>query len=196
MKFIRDLYNWTIREAGSKRAERSLAAVSFAESSFFPIPPDVMLIPMVVAHPERAWRLAFITTVASVVGGLAGYAIGFFLLDTVGMWIIDTYGLHAALDEFKRYFNEYGVWVVAVFGFTPLPYKLATIASGMAGLPLLPFILASIATRAARFYLVAGLLRYFGTPMRNFIEKHLNWLSLLVVAGIIVGFLIVGGAFQ
>jgi membrane protein YqaA with SNARE-associated domain len=188
---LRGLYDWMMRAAAGKNAERSLGVVSFAESSFFPIPPDVMLIPMVLARPERAWWLATLTTITSVIGGMAGYAIGYFLLDTVGMWIIDTYNLHAGMETFKQYFAEYGVWVVAVFGFTPLPYKLATIASGIAMLPLGPFMLASIATRGARFFLVAALLKYFGPSIRVFIEKHFNWLSMVFVVLLIGGFVAV-----
>ncbi|MBX6322134.1 MAG: DedA family protein [Rhodospirillaceae bacterium] len=182
---LRNLYAWTMRLAARRDAPLALAAVSFAESSFFPIPPDALLIPMVLARPERAWRLAAICTAASVLGGLLGYAIGRFLFDTVGRALIGTEGV----ATFQSYYATWGLWVILVKGLTPIPYKLVTIASGFASFSLGVFILASVVTRGARFFLVAALLRRYGTPIRGFIERYLTWLTtgfvLLVVGGIV-----------
>jgi membrane protein YqaA with SNARE-associated domain len=182
---LRALYDWTMRLAARRNAPAALAAVSFAESSFFPIPPDALLIPMVLARPDRAWRLAAICTAASVIGGLAGYAIGYFLFETVGQAIIGQEGV----DTFQAYYAEWGLWVILVKGLTPIPYKLVTIASGFARFDLLVFVLASIVTRGARFFIVAALLRRFGAPIRSFIERYLTWVTtgfvLVVVGGIV-----------
>lgn len=121
MKFIRTMYDWAIREAATKRAERTLAAVSFAESSFFPLPPDVMLVPMILARPERAWYLAGLATVTSVLGGLLGYAIGYFFINSVGQWIIDLYNLQEGFDKFHQDFATYGSWIIILKGLTPIP---------------------------------------------------------------------------
>jgi len=187
---LRKMYDWIMREGASPRGEKTLFGVAFAESSFFPIPPDVMLVPMVLARPHAWLRLAGIATVASVLGGIAGYAIGYFLLDTVGMWLINLYGLQDGLQHFQQQFAEYGVEIILLKGITPIPYKLVTIASGVAHFPLVPFILASIATRFARFALVAGLLRLFGDRARTFIEKYLPWVFWAVLVVVIVGFIV------
>lgn len=193
MKFIRNMYDWAIREAATKRAERTLATVSFAESSFFPLPPDIMLVPMVLARPERAWYLAGLTTAASVAGGLLGYAIGHFFITSVGQWIIDLYNLQEGFDKFHDDFAEYGSWIIILKGLTPIPYKLVTIASGMAHFPLAQFIAASVVCRGIRFYLVAGLLRYYGDRARVFIEKYLSWIMLAVLVLLVGGFLLATG---
>lgn len=193
MSIIRKMYDWAIREAGTKRAERALGAVSFAESSFFPIPPDVMLVPMILANPNRAWYLAGLATVTSVLGGLLGYAIGFFFMETAGKWIVDLYGLHDGFAKFHEEFALYGVWIIILKGITPIPYKLVTIASGMASFPLVPFILASIVCRAMRFFLIAALLRYFGDSARHFIEKYLPWVTLSVLLIVVLGFVVTAG---
>lgn len=186
---LRRLYDWTMEMAGRRNATAVLAAVSFAESSFFPIPPDAMLVPMVLARPERAWRIAGVCTLASVVGGLAGYAIGYFLFETVGRYVIESYGYEQDFDAFRASYNEWGLWIILIKGMTPIPYKLVTIASGLAGFDLLVFTLASIATRGARFFLVAALLKHFGPPIRSFIERYLTLATtgfvLLVVLGAI-----------
>lgn len=187
---LRNMYNWIMREAEGKRAEKSLFAVAFAESSFFPIPPDIMLVPMVMARPHAWLRMVGIATLGSVLGGIAGYAIGYFLIDTVGIWLINLYGLQDGLAEFQTKFNEYGTEIILLKGLTPIPYKLITIASGMAHFPLLTFILASIVTRAGRFAIVAGLLRAFGPAVRPFIEKYLTWVMLAVAVLIVGGFVI------
>lgn len=187
---LKKIYAWIMREAQGKRAKQSLFAVAFAESSFFPIPPDVMLIPMVLADPKQWLKLVAIATAGSVIGGLFGYAIGYFLLDTVGQWIISLYGLSGKLTHFQEQFAEHGVMIILLKGLTPIPYKLVTIASGIAHFPLVPFILASIVTRAGRFALVAGLLRLMGDKARVFIEKYLTWILLAVFVLVIAGFII------
>jgi membrane protein YqaA with SNARE-associated domain len=185
---LRRLYEWVMRLAEGPQAMRGMAAVSFAESSFFPIPPDVMLIPMVIARPDRAWRIAFVCTVASVLGGFFGYAIGYFLFETVGQAIVNFYGLQAEFVQFEKMFEDYGMWVVAVAGFTPFPYKIATIASGVAHFDLLVFGLTSFLTRGGRFFLVAGLLKVFGPSIRHFIDRYLPWVATAFMVLLIGGF--------
>jgi membrane protein YqaA with SNARE-associated domain len=185
---LRRLYDWTMTQAAGPHATRALAAVSFVESSIFPIPPDAMLVPMVLARPEQAWRLALVTTAASVLGGLAGYAIGFFLFETLGDWIIRVYGLGEKFDEFRQTWNEWGVWIILIKGLTPIPYKLVTIASGLAGFNVGIFIVASVVTRGARFFLVAALLRYFGSPIRTFIEQRLTLVTTSFAVAVVLGF--------
>jgi len=186
---LRRLYDRTLALAAHRHAERWLAAAAFAESSFFPIPPDALLMPMVLARPERAWAIAGICTVMSVLGGLFGYAIGYFLFETVGRAVIDFYDYGEAFADFQKLFDEWGLWVVAIAGFTPMPYKVATIASGVAKFDLWAFVLASLVTRGARFYLVAGLLKVFGPPLRGFIERYLALLTTVFALLIVAGFL-------
>ena len=188
---LRELYNWTMRLAAHRRALPALAAISFAESSFFPIPPDVMLVPMVLANRRRAVAIALTCTIASVAGGMLGYAIGFYLFETIGLWVIEAYGLQAALEKFREDFNSYGLWIILIKGLTPIPYKLVTIASGAAHFDLFTFIWASIVTRGVRFSVETALLWAFGEPIRQFIERRLNtvlWLFLIAVIG---GFVVV-----
>lgn len=173
--------------AAHRRARWVLAAVSFAESSFFPIPPDAMLVPMVLADPKRAWSLAAICSIASVIGGFFGYAIGYFLFETLGQRVIEFYGLQAGFHDFQERFREWGTWIILVKGLTPIPYKLVTIASGAAHFDLLAFGLASLITRAGRFFLVAALLKAFGPPLREFVERYLT----LVTTGFVL--LVIGG---
>jgi len=187
---LRKTYDWVMKESTSKRAEGTLFGVAFAESSFFPIPPDIMLVPMVLARPAAWWRLVCIATLGSVIGGLAGYAIGYFLLDTVGMWVINLYGLQDGLAKFQQEFAEYGVMIILLKGLTPIPYKLVTIASGIAHFPIIPFILASIVTRMGRFALVAGLLRIYGDRARVFIEKYLPWIFWAMLVVVVIGFVV------
>ena len=187
---LRQIYDWTMTLAAGPNANWALAIVAFLESSIFPIPPDAMLVPMVLAQPSRAWRLALIATAASIVGGLAGYAIGFFLYETLGTWIIQVYGLGNKFDEFRQTWNEWGVWIILIKGLTPIPYKLVTIASGVAGFNLGVFILASIVTRGTRFFLVAALLRHFGAPIRTFIEQRLTLVTTSFAAVVMLGFVV------
>ena len=184
---LRGLYDWTMRKAASDKAPAALAGVSFVESSFFPIPPDVMLIPMILSRREKAWWYATVATVASVLGGLLGYAIGYFLYDTVGLPILKFYGREHALDSFMAFVRDYGVPAVIIKGMTPIPYKVVTIAAGVGHMNLLAFIGASIVARAMRFFLVAGLLYFAGEPIRAFIETRLT----LVLTAFLV--LLVGG---
>jgi len=185
---LRRLYDRTMQAAAGPHAERALGLVAFAESSFFPVPPDVMIVPMVLARPQAAWRIAAIATVASVVGGLFGYLIGAFLFETVGRWLVDLYGYADEFARFQALYREYGIWIVLIGGLTPFPYKVVTIASGVAGYPLLPFVLGSIATRGARFFVEAALLYRFGPPIRAFIERWLGWLATAFLLLLIGGF--------
>ena len=183
---MRRLYDWVIRLAGHPRAIPAMGVVSFAESSFFPIPPDVMLVPMILANRQKAFTIALVCTVCSVLGGLLGYAIGFYFFETIGAWVVKTYGLQAGLEKFRDEFTRYGTWVILIKGLTPIPYKLVTIASGAAHFDLFTFVWASIVTRGLRFFLVAALLWKFGEPIRAFIEKRLTlvmWLFLIALVG-------------
>jgi len=188
---VRRLYNWTIESASTPKAVWLVTLVSFVESSFFPLPPDLMLIPMILADRTKAWWLAFICTVSSVLGGLVGYAIGYFLFETAGGWIIHTYHLEDAFTRFQTDFQTWGFWIIALKGLTPIPFKLVTIASGVAGLNLLPFITASIIARSFRFFLLASLLWFFGDWARTFIEKYLTWVLAGMLTTLIIGFAIV-----
>lgn len=188
---LRKMYDWVIRMSEHPKSLWVLAGVSFAESSFFPIPPDVMLIPMVIAQRAKAWLIAGVCTLASVAGGFLGYAIGYFFFETLGKWVIDLYGLQGGFAEFQHQFNEYGLWIILIKGLTPIPFKLVTIASGAAHFDLATFAAASLVTRAGRFYLVAGLIYLFGEPIREFIEKHLTLVTTAAVALIVTGFVLV-----
>ncbi len=185
---IRPLYDWTMRLAGHRRANWALAAISFIESSFFPIPPDVMLMPMVLANRRQAWRIATICTIASVLGGFAGYAIGFFLFETVGQAIIDLYGAAEKFESFQAGYNEHGAWAVFIFALTFFPYKVITITSGVTALSLSAFFAASVIGRGLRFFVVAGLLWKYGEPIQGFIEQRLNLLFVVFVVLLVGGF--------
>lgn len=173
------LYEWTLSLAAGKHALWALAVVAFVESSFFPIPPDVLMIPMILATPHRAFRIAFVAMIASVLGGAFGYAIGAFAFEQVGQPILASLGKTAQIDEFNTRFNDYGVWAVLVAGLTPFPYKVITIMSGWTGLSFWVFMVTSLVARGGRFFLVAALLWKFGAPIRMFIEK---WLGPLMIA--------------
>ena len=185
---MRRLYDWVIRLAGHPRAIPAMGVVSFAESSFFPIPPDVMLVPMILANRQKAFTIALVCTVCSVLGGLLGYAIGFYFFETIGAWVVKTYGLQAGLETFRDEFTRYGTWVILIKGLTPIPYKLVTIASGAAHFDLFTFVWASIVTRGVRFFAVAALLWRFGEPIRSFIEKRLTLLTWLFLIALVGGF--------
>jgi membrane protein YqaA with SNARE-associated domain len=163
--------------SGHRHALWALAAVSFIESSVFPIPPDILIIPMVLAAPQRAWKIALVATVASVLGGMVGYGIGAFLFDSLGRPLLDFYGYADRFSEFQERYNELGAWIVAFAGFTPFPYKVITIASGVTGLDPVVFMVASVLSRGARFFLIAALLWKFGTPIRAFIDRYLPLLA-------------------
>jgi membrane protein YqaA with SNARE-associated domain len=182
-------YHWVLALAASPRASWWLAAVAFAESSFFPVPPDALLIPMVIARPERAFRLAAICTVGSVAGGALGYFIGYELFDVLARPLLDAYHYQDAFARFQATYATYGLWVILIKGLTPIPYKIVTIASGAAHFDFAVFMVASIVTRGARFFLVAALLRQFGTPVRDFIERRLTLVTTVAAAAVVGGFL-------
>jgi membrane protein YqaA with SNARE-associated domain len=184
---IRALYDWMMRNAKGKHAWRALAAFTFAEASFFPVPTDIMLIPMVMADRANAWKLGAWCTLWSVLGGIAGYAIGAFLYDSLGQWLINVYGLAHSLDSFHDWYARYGAWVIVIKGFSPIPYKLVTIASGFAHYNFALFVLLSILTRGGRFMLVAGLLYWKGEEARRFIEKRLEATLFVFLAAVILG---------
>jgi membrane protein YqaA with SNARE-associated domain len=188
---MRKLYDWMMRTASSRGAPYALGTVSFIESSFFPIPPDVMLIPMVLSNRQKAWWYATIATVTSVLGGLLGYAIGYFAYDAIGLPILKFYGREHALDSFIQFVHEYGVPAIIIKGATPIPFKVVTIAAGVAKMDLLAFIGASIVARAMRFFLVAGLLYFFGQPIRDFIERRLTLVTTVFVVVLVSGFVAV-----
>ncbi len=185
---LRKLYDWTLRQSARPNALGTLGVVSFAESSFFPVPPDVLLIPMVLAQRQRAWLIAGVCTGASVLGGLFGYAIGFYLFETVGRWLIELYGLEGKATQFRVFYDQWGLWVILIKGLTPIPFKIITIMSGAAHFDLATFFLASVATRGARFFMVAALLKRFGQPIRAFIEKRLTLVFLVFLAALVGGF--------
>ncbi len=185
------LYNRVMELARHRHAKGWLAAVSFAESSVFPIPPDIMLLPMVLSD-RAAWaRIAAVCTVASVIGGLAGYAIGWGLWETVGRPLIDFYGYVDKMEAFAARYNEWGAWIVFTAGITPIPYKVITIASGVASLDIAVFVVASVVARGLRFFVVAWLLYRFGAPIQGFIERHLAKLTVLFVVMLFAGFLLI-----
>ena len=185
---LQRLYDWTMELAARPHALFFLAIIAFAESSFFPIPPDVLLIPMVLAARDKWFAMALTCTVASAFGGLAGYGIGWGLYESVGKPVLEFYGYLDKFSTFQGYYNEWGAWIVGGAGFTPFPYKVITIASGVTGLDLTVFTIASVLSRGARFFLVAYLLYRFGEPIRNFIEKNLGLLATLFFLGLFGGF--------
>ena len=176
------LYRWTLALSESRHAPLALGAVAFAESSFFPIPPDLILVPMALAKPRMAWTYAAICTAASVLGGILGYAIGALLYDTLGQWLISLYHYADKMDALRAAYAQWGWLVILVKGLTPIPYKLVTIMSGLLGYNFALFVLLSAVTRGARFFIVAGLLNRFGDPIRGALERHF--------AAILVGFLL------
>ncbi len=188
---IRALYDWTIGLAQSKHAIWALAFVAFIESSVFPIPPDILMIPMIIAAPRRAFWIAFVATVSSVAGGAFGYFIGAVFFDSIGLPVLEFYGKTAYFDSFQARYNDYGAWAVLIAGITPFPYKVITILSGATGLSLPVFMLASVAARATRFFLIAALLWKFGAPIRDFIERRLGLMFTLAVGLLIAGFVAV-----
>jgi membrane protein YqaA with SNARE-associated domain len=192
---LKGLYDGVIRLSKGKHALPALAAVSFAESSFFPVPPDVILVPMALANPEKARLYALVCTIASVLGGMLGYAIGALLYDTVGHWLISAYGYGEGVEAFREAYAKWGAWIILIKGLTPIPYKIVTIASGFAGYNFLAFIVLSTITRGARFFLEAELLRIYGEPIRGFIEERLTLVTTGFLAAIVGGFLIAKYAF-
>jgi membrane protein YqaA with SNARE-associated domain len=184
---LRSLYDWTMGLAGHRHALWVLALVSFVESSVFPIPPDVMLIPMILAAPHRAFLIAGVCTLASVAGGMAGYAIGVFAFETIGEPVLTALGKADYFAEFSERYNEFGAWAVLMAGITPFPYKVITILSGVTGLSLPVFVVSSLIARAFRFFIVAALLWRFGAPIRDFIERRLGLMFTLFLAALFGG---------
>lgn len=188
---LRKIYDWTIRQASSDHALWILALIAFAESSVFPIPPDLLMIPMILARPDRAFVIAGIALIASVLGGLLGYAIGALAFDSIGQPILMSLGKADAMAEFNLRYNELGFWPVLIAGLTPFPYKVITIMSGWTGLPLATFLVTSVVARGLRFFIVAGLLWKFGAPVRSFIERRLGLMFTLFCILLIGGFYLV-----
>ena len=179
MNFLKKTYNWTLEKAQHKNAKWYLSLISFAESSFFPIPPDILLIPMALASKAKALFYAFICTIFSVLGGILGYAIGYFFYNSVGIYIVDFYHLENSFNIFESYYKEFGILIVLGAGITPFPYKFITIASGVFGLNIFLFIIVSIIGRGLRFYLIAILLYFFGEKIKLIIDKYFNILTIV-----------------
>ena len=188
---FRRLYDWMMKMAKHRKAVWALSLVSFAESSFFPLPPDIMLIPMVLAKRAKAFVYATFATISSVLGGIAGYAIGYFLFDAIGKPVLDFYGYGGKFSTFAAQYNEWGAWIVLMAGLTPFPYKVITIASGVTGLSFITFMVASIVARSIRFFAVCGLLYWFGAQIRSFIEKYFGLVTLIFFISLFGGFLLV-----
>lgn len=187
----RKIYDNTLNLASKENALFWLFAISFIESSFFPIPPDIMIIPMVLASPKKAYKIAGVATIASVLGGYFGYGIGAFGYELIAKPLLEFYGYMEQFAKFENYYHEYGAWIVFGAGITPFPYKIITIASGVVHLDLIVFTIASVIARGLRFYLIAWLLKRYGEPMKVFIEKNLNLLSILFLLLLIGGFAII-----
>ena len=188
---LRRLFDWTLNLAAHKHALLALAFISFIESSIFPIPPDILLIPIILAMRDRAWLVAGGCTVASVIGGMMGYGIGFFMYEQIGKPILDFYHYSLKFSEFQVTYNQWGAWAVFFAGITPFPYKVITILSGMTGLSLPVFIIASIIARGMRFFIIAALLWKYGDAIRAFIERRLGVMFFLLVVLLLVGFVAV-----
>ena len=191
MNLLRSLYNWTLKKAEHRYSSWVLSIVSFAESSFFPIPPDVLLIAMIIAKRTKAWTYALICTLSSVIGGVAGYAIGFFLVNSIGILIVEFYHLSNLFNTFENYYKEYGILIVLGAGFTPFPFKFITIASGVFSLNIFLFILTAFVARGLRFYLLACLLFIFGEKIKILIDKYFNILAVLFFILLLGSFMLI-----
>lgn len=187
MKLFEPIYSAILKWAKHPHAERYLAGVSFAESSFFPIPVDIMLAPMVLADKAKAWRLAAIVTIMSVLGGLLGYLIGAFFFDAYGNQILDYFHAHETFESIKESYVEHGMVIILLAGFTPIPYKVFTITSGVIGIALVPFLIMSLIGRGARFFLVAGLIKLGGDRMEETIHKYVEWLGWGTLSVVAIG---------
>ena len=185
---FKSIYRWTLALSQSRHAPLALGAVAFAESSFFPVPPDLILVPMALARPQRAWAYATICTVASVLGGMLGYAIGALLYDTVGQWLIAVYHYADKMEAMRAAYAQWGWLLILIKGLTPIPYKLVTIVSGLLGYNFGLFVLLSIITRGARFFILAGLLNRFGDPIRGALERHFAAILIGFILLIVLGF--------
>ncbi|MEW9798463.1 YqaA family protein [Alteromonas sp. CYL-A6] len=190
MKIFQPLYDLALRWARHPQASRYLAGLSFAESVFFPIPPDVMLAPMSLSQPSRAWHFALIATIASTIGGIAGYLLGYFAFDAWLSPIIEAAGYGPQLERTIDWFKDYGVWVVFLAGFSPIPYKLFTLSAGFLNMAFVPFLVASVVGRGTRFFLVAGLMKMGGAAMEEKLRQYIEWLGWAVVLLAVAAYLI------
>ncbi|MCR9254549.1 MAG: DedA family protein [Alphaproteobacteria bacterium] len=188
---LRPLYDWCLRLAGRKNALPVLGGVSFLESVIFPIPVEAMMVPMVLAHPARAWRIALVATVTSILGAVVGYYIGYALFETIGTQIVALYGYAEQMADFRQSYEEYGALIVAIGAFTPIPFKVVTVTSGLVEMNLLTFVLAGFFARGIRYFIVCGLLWKFGPPIRTFVEDRLNLVAAAVGVVGVLGFLLV-----
>ena len=184
---LRRLYDWCIAAASKPYASWIMGIVSFVESSFFPVPPDAMLVPMALARPDKAYFFATICTLSSVAGGMLGYAIGYFLYEFVGLWLMHLYGYGGKIEAFRQAYVEWGTWIILLKGLTPIPYKIVTIASGFTGYPFIPFVLLSIVARGMRFFLVAFLIHRYGPQARAIIEERLGFWVTISSVTLLVG---------
>jgi membrane protein YqaA with SNARE-associated domain len=187
---LRRLYRWTLGLSDHPHALGWLGFISLLESSVFPLAPDILIVPMVLARPRRQWTIAGVATLGSVLGGFIGYGIGYFLFEALGQPLISFYGAQGLFEDFRRLYNAWGIWIVAAGGFTPLPYKVVTIASGVTGLDPFQFALASIVSRGSRFFLEAGLIARFGAPVKGFVERNLPALASVFFLLLLGGFLL------
>ena len=187
---LRRMYDWTVDKAESPYALIVLACIAFAESSFFPIPQEALMIPMIVAAPHRAWLVAGVATLASLAGAVMGYVIGFVFYDTIGIQLLEFYGKADRYDEFKALYVDHGVLAVAIGAITPFPFKVTTIVSGLLQMNFVSFVIVCLLARGFRFFLIAALLRRFGTPVRAFIERRLGLVTILAFALLIGGFVV------
>ena len=187
MRFLHFLYNWTMQLANNPRAIWLLGFVSFIEAIFFPIPPDVLLIPMILANIKRAWLYAFVTTITSVIGGLVGYAIGYLAYEQIAEPLLLSLGKQAAMSLFSSSINENGFLIVLTAGISPIPFKVVSVMSGFTQMPVFVFLLSALLGRATRFFVVATLLKYYGEAIKSFIETYLGWLFLFFIALIVLG---------
>jgi membrane protein YqaA with SNARE-associated domain len=190
MKLFTAIYDWTLKWAEHKLAPRMLALLTFAESVFFPIPPDVLLAPMVLAKPEKAWRLASLTTISSILGGSVGYLLGYLMFEPWIQPLITQFGYQGRFDTAMNWFSEWGVWVVFIAGFSPIPYKLFTVSAGFLQMAFLPFLIASAIGRGLRFFLVAGLIQWGGSAMEKNLRKWIDVLGWAFVCLIVIAYIL------
>ena len=191
MNLLRKLYDWTLKKSEHRNAPWFLSIISFSESSFFPIPPDIILIPMIIAKRSKAWLYAFICTISSVIGGAFGYLIGYFFYNSLGMLILKYYSLESQFANFENSYNDYGLWIVLGAGFTPFPFKLITIASGLFGLNFILFIFVAFFARGLRFFILASLLKLFGNYIKKIIDKYFNTLAIIFFILLFGGFILI-----
>lgn len=191
MRFLRKSYDWILHWSATKHAVPALFILAFAESSFFPIPPDVLLIAMAVALPLKAFRFAAVCSIGSVLGGMFGYLLGWQFMDLVGIRIVEFYHFQEQFDKIGGWYEEYNAWAVGAAGFTPLPYKVFTLAAGAFEINFAVFVLASLVSRSARFFIVAALIYKFGAPVKAFIEKYFNLLSIAFFVMLFLGFVLI-----